>query len=247
MVRFTDLDGAEVHLDSEGRCPVAHVNSVQGTGLLPNCEFVSDGRRVEVVTLRAVPRGAELLADYAVHALPRSQQRPAAAPAPPPAHPPDANILRGSRDDFERRIQSAICDGGGLAEREPLAWDAQGSGGADWLAFLACFGSAHSVAEAVKAVRFKLRAPRVSEFFRLDDPAVIGARVPPSLLAALGRACEVAPPVMHVFLGRGAGVEAGTEMGWELGGCLLRVLCGALDVWLAAGSVENLPSLGRTP
>jgi hypothetical protein len=87
----------------------------------------------------------------------------------------------------------------------------------------------------------------VSEFFRLDDPAVIGARVPPSLLAALGRACVVAPPVMHVFLGRGAGVEAGTEMGWELGGCLLRVLCGALDVWLAAGSVENLPSLGRTP
>ena len=67
------------------------------------------------------------------------------------------------------------------------------------------------------------------------------------LLAARGRACVVAPPVMHVFLGRGAGVEAGTEMGWELGGCLLRVLCGALDVWLAAGSVENLPSLGRTP
>ena len=94
MVRFTDLDGAEVHLDSEGRCPVAHVNSVQGTGLLPNCEFVSDGRRVEVVTLRAVPRGAELLADYAVHALPRSQQRPAAAPAPPPAHPPEEGTQR---------------------------------------------------------------------------------------------------------------------------------------------------------
>jgi len=76
LVRFTDLDGAEVHLDGEGRCPVAHVNSVQGTGLLPNCEFVSDGRRVEVVTLRAVPQGAELLADYAVHALLCSQQQP---------------------------------------------------------------------------------------------------------------------------------------------------------------------------
>ena len=44
LVRFTDLDGAEVHLDGEGRCLVAHVNSVQGTGLLPNCEFVSDGQ-----------------------------------------------------------------------------------------------------------------------------------------------------------------------------------------------------------
>jgi hypothetical protein len=87
----------------------------------------------------------------------------------------------------------------------------------------------------------------VSEFFRLDDPAVIGARVPPSLLAALGRACVVAPPVRHVFLGRGAGVEAGTEMGWELGGCLLRVLCGALEVWLAAGSVENAQLFGDEP
>ena len=263
LVRFTDLDGAEVHLDGEGRCLVAHVNSVQGTGLLPNCEFVSDGQRVEVVTLRAVPRGAELLADYAVHALPRSQQRPAAAPAPPPAHPLDADILRGSCDDFERRLQSAICDGGGFAEREPLAWAAPGSGGADWLAFLTCFGSADSVAEAAKAVHFKpagARGPRtpgfggsqpppppLSEFHRLDDPAAIGARVPSSLVAALGRASVAAPPGLHVFLGRGAGVEAGAELGWELGGCVLRVLCGALNVWVAAGTVDNAQLFGDDP
>ena len=249
LVRFTDLDGAEVHLDGEGRCMVAHVNSVQGTDLLPNCEFVSDGQRVEVVTRRAVPRGAELLADYAVHALSRSQQRPAAAPppAPPPARPLGAPVLRGSCADFERRLQSAICDGGGFAEREQLVWASQGSGGADWLAFLACFGAATSVAEAAKAVRFKLRAPRVSELHRLVDPAEIGACVPPALVAALQRACVASPPVMHVFLGRGADVEAGKELGWELGGCVLRVLCGSLDVWLAAGTVENAQLFGGDP
>jgi hypothetical protein len=52
---------------------------------------------------------------------------------------------------------------------------------------------------------------------------------------------------LHVFLGRGAGVEAGTELGWELGGCVLRVLCGALDVWLAAGTVENAQLFGDDP
>jgi len=255
LVRFTDLDGEEVYLDGEGRCLVAHVNSVEGTGLLPSCEFVSDGQRVEVVTLHAVPRGTELLADYTVRARERAQLRPAATPppAPPPARAPGAPVLRGSCADFERRLQSAICDGGGFAEREPLAWAAQGSGGANWLAFLACFGAADSVAAAAKAVRFKLpgskgpQTPRVSELHRLDDPAVIGARVPPSLVAALQRACVASPPVLHVFMGRGAGVEAGTELGWELGGCVLRVLCGALDVWLAAGTVENAQLFGDDP
>ena len=96
LVRFTDLDGEEVYLDGEGRCLVAHVNSVEGTGQPPNCEFVSDGQRVEVVTLNAVPGGTELLADYTVHARERSQHRPAAAPppAPPPARPPPTYLIQ---------------------------------------------------------------------------------------------------------------------------------------------------------
>jgi hypothetical protein len=40
------------------------VNSVHGTGRAPNVEFVSDGARVFVRTLRAVALGEELVADY---------------------------------------------------------------------------------------------------------------------------------------------------------------------------------------
>ena len=87
----------------------------------------------------------------------------------------------------------------------------------------------------------------MSELHRLVDPAEIGACVPPTLVAALHRACVASPLVMHVFLGRGADVEAGKELGWELGGCVLRVLCGALDVWLAAGTVENAQLFGGDP
>jgi hypothetical protein len=260
LVRFTALDGEEVFLDGAGRCMVAHVNSVQGLGVPANVEFVSDGARMEVVTLVSVPQGTELLADYAV-ARAGEQHASQRWPAPPPSQALGAPILRGSCADFERRLQSAICDGGGFAEREPLAWASQGSGGADWLAFLACFGAADSVAAAAKAVRFKpagAKGPRtpagfggsqppLSELHRLDDPAAIGACVPPALVAALQRACVASPPVLHVFLGRGAGVEAGTELGWELGGCVLRVLCGALDVWLAAGTVENALLFGDDP
>ena len=260
LVRFTALDGEEVFLDGAGRCTVAHVNSVQGLEVPANVEFVSDGARVEVVTLVFVPQGTELLADYAV-ARTGERHTSKGESVPPPARPPGAPVLRGSCADFERRLQSAICDGGGFAEREPLAWASQGSGGADWLAFLACFGAADSVAAAAKAVRFKpgARGPRtpagfggsqlplMSELHRLVDPAAIDARVPPSLVAALQRACVASPPVLHVFLGRGAGVEAGAELGWELGGCVLRVLCGALDVWLAAGTVENAQLFGDNP
>jgi len=89
--------------------------------------------------------------------------------------------------------------------------------------------------------------PPLSEFHRLDDPAAIGARVPPSLVAALGRASVAALPVLHVFLGRGEGVEAGAELGRELGGCVLRVLCGALDVWVAAGTVDIAQLFGDDP
>jgi hypothetical protein len=264
LVRFTALDGEEVFLDGAGRCTVAHVNSVQGLEVAANVEFVSDGARVEVVTLVFVPQGTELLADYAV-ARAGEWHTSQGRPVPPPARAPGAPVLRGSCADFERRLQSAICDGGGFAEREPLAWAAQGSGSGgadDWLAFLACFGAATSVAEAAKAVRFKLPGakgprtpglegsqppPRVSELHRLVDPAEIGACVPPTLVAALQRACVASPLEMHVFLGRGADVEAGKELGWELGGCVLRVLCGALDVWLAAGTVENAQLFGGDP
>jgi len=105
LVRFTALDGEEVFLDGAGRCTVAHVNSIQGLEVPASVEFVSVGARVEVVTLVSVPRGTELLADYAVT---RAGERHASQgrPVPPPARPPGAPVLQGSSEDFERRLQS---------------------------------------------------------------------------------------------------------------------------------------------
>ena len=64
LLRYTDLDGKEVFLDGEGRSDRAFVNSVAGTGLQANVEFVCDGECLQVYTLRAVAEGEELLADY---------------------------------------------------------------------------------------------------------------------------------------------------------------------------------------
>jgi hypothetical protein len=64
LVRFTDLDGQAAFLDGAGCSASAFVNSVAGTRLQANVEFVCNGACLEAYTLRAVAEGEELLADY---------------------------------------------------------------------------------------------------------------------------------------------------------------------------------------
>ena len=66
IISYLDLESAAVWLDgSKSRTsPVGWLNSSRDTGKQANVDFVVDGEKLTVVTLRAVASGEELLADY---------------------------------------------------------------------------------------------------------------------------------------------------------------------------------------
>lgn len=241
LVRFTDLDGQEVFLDGEGRSDRAFVNSVAGTGCEANVEFVCNGVSLEAITLRAVAAGEELLADYELAGARGAARRRQMA------RPPPVRAVEGTCQDVAVRLQSACSTGGGFAERQPLAWRGAGEEQpAEWDAFLAHFGAATTFTEACAALKVDVDAGH-SAFVELDEGNALKASAPPRFVGG----CTA--PVLHAFVargttsGRGRPVAGDPEIGHELGGCVLRVLCGALDVWVAAGTAENALLFGEKP
>ena len=238
LLRYTELDGKEVLLDGEGRSNRAFVNSVAGTGCEANVEFVCNGECLQVYTLRAVAEGEELLAEYEVAGARGAARRRQMVP-PPPIH---LRVEEGSYRDVAARLQLVLSTGGGFAERQPLAWTgAEAEQPAEWDAFLAHFGAATTFAGACAAL--KVDAGH-SAFVELENGNALKASAPPQFGTA---------PVLHAFVARGttsgrSRPGAGNpEIGYELGGCVLRVLCGALDVWVAAATVENALLFGEKP
>ena len=232
LLRYTDLDGKEVLLDGEGRSDRAFVNSVAGTGCEANVEFVCNGECLQVYTLRAVAEGEELLADYE---LVRARARRTAPP--PPIH---LRMEEGSYGDVTRRLQSALRTGGGFADRQPLAWRGA-EADAEWAAFLAHFGAAATFAEACAALQVDVDAGHIA-FVELEEDNALNASAPPQFGTA---------PVLHAFVARrtarGRPTVGDSELGAQLGGCVLRVLCGALYVRVAAATVENALLFGERP
>ena len=147
----------------------------------------------------------------------------------------------GSHRDITARLQSALSVGGGFAERRPLAWRGAEQPTETWAAFLARFGAAATVAEACAALRVDV-APGDSAFVQLEGDNALKASAPPQFDHA---------PVMHAFVARrkerGRPAAGVSELGAQLGGCVLRVLCGALYVRVAAATVENALLFGERP
>ena len=85
-------------------------------------------------------------------------------------------------------------------------------------------------------------APGDSAFVQLEGDNALKASAPPQF----GNA-----PVMHAFVARrkeqGRPAAGVSELGAQLGGCVLRVLCGALFVSVAEATVENALLFGERP
>jgi hypothetical protein len=106
---------------------------------------------------------------------------------------------------------------------------------------LAHFGTAATFDEACAALHVDVAAGD-SAFVELKEDNALYASAPPQFGTA---------PVMHAFVARrksrGRPAAGDWELGAHLGGCVLRVLCGALYVQVAEATVENALLFGERP
>ena len=163
LLRYTDLDGKEVFLDGEGRSDRAFVNSVAGTGLQANVEFVCDGECLQVYTLRAVAEGEELFAEYELVRARGAARRRQMTQAPPPQPP----VRAVDAEEFLGRLRHAVLSEGGYVAHAPVR-----AGASAALAdFTASFGRAGSLAEAAQRLGVKKPAMGDAALEEMDGAA----------------------------------------------------------------------------